>query len=642
MRTQRLLTVVCLLLWTVTHLHAYEERNLLQKEADLEKVKSVLVMDQKWVPYPAYSDRAGWDQFLGEYKEDYIRKGEAFLKYEWKVVKATDYLEFGRSGNRDIMQIPFNKNNSAIGALFMAEMAEGKGRFVDQIINGVFASCEMTTWALSAHLGLQKIGGCFPDYKEHVIDLGSGNLASQLSWIYYFLKPTLDKVNPLISDRLRHELQVRILDTYMNEDHFWWMAFHLKPGDLVNNWNPWCNFNVLQCFFLLENDRDKLAKAVYRTMTSVDHFINYTHEDGACEEGPSYWGHAAGKMYDYLQMLYDGTGGKISVFDQPIIKNMGEYIVRSYVGNGWVVNFADASAKGGGDADLIFRYGKATGSQTMMGYAAYLKGLSTGKAVPGGDPFRLFQTLLFRKEMDGVDAGYKVPAYSWYPETEFCYMTNKKGFFVATKGGYNNESHNHNDAGTFSLYLNTTPIIIDAGVGTYTRQTFGSERYKIWTMQSNYHNLPMINGVPQQFGSQYKAEDVRFDPKRMSFSADLAAAYPKEANVSKWIRSYKLDRDALKIGDSFTLEKAEKPNQINFLTWGKVDISVPGAVTIEVNNEKVRLAYDKNTFDPAIETIRLEDPRLSDVWGGEIYRVSLNAKKLSLSGSYTYTITTIK
>ena len=264
MRTQRLFMLMCLLLWATTHLYAYEERNLLQKEADLEKVKSALVMDQKWVSYPDYSDRAGWDQFLGEYKDDYIRKGEAFLNYEWKVVKATDYLEFGRSGDRDIMQNPFNKNNSAIGALFMAEMAEGKGRFIDQIINGVFASCEMTTWALSAHLGLQEIGGCFPNYKEHVIDLGSGNLASQLSWIYYFLKPSFDKVNPMISDRLRHELQVRILDTYMNEDHFWWMAFHLKPGGLVNNWNPWCNFNVLQCFFLLENDRDKLAKAVYR------------------------------------------------------------------------------------------------------------------------------------------------------------------------------------------------------------------------------------------------------------------------------------------------------------------------------------------------------------------------------------------
>lgn len=551
-------------------------------------------------------------------------------------------MEFGRSGNRTIMESPFNKNNSALGSLFMAEMAEGKGRFIDQIINGVFVSCEMTSWALSAHLGLQKIGGCFPSYEEHVIDLGSGNLASQLSWIYYYLKPSFDKVNPLIAKRLRHELQVRILDAYMNQDHFWWMAFNLKPGELVNNWNPWCNFNVLQCFFLLENDRDQLAKAVYRTMTSVDHFINYTHEDGACEEGPSYWGHAAGKMYDYLQMLYDGTGGAISVFNQPIIKNMGEYIARSYVGNGWVVNFADASAKGGGDADLIFRYGKATGSSVMMGYAAYLKSLSAKDAAPGGDVFRLFQTLLYRKDLAGTEVAYKAPVYSWYPETEFCYMTNKNGFFVATKGGYNNESHNHNDVGTFSLYLNTTPVFIDAGVGTYTRQTFSSERYSIWTMQSQYHNLPLINGVPEQFGSEYKATDVQFDPKRMYFSANIATAYPAEANVKKWVRSYRLGKNSLKIEDSFSLDKADRPNQINFLTWGKVDISVPGIVTVEVNGEKARLAYDKDVFVSTVKTIRLDDLRLSNVWGEQIYRVSLNAKKLPLSGSYTYTITTIK
>ena len=36
MRTQRFITIVCLLLWTVAHLHAYEKRDLLQKEADFE------------------------------------------------------------------------------------------------------------------------------------------------------------------------------------------------------------------------------------------------------------------------------------------------------------------------------------------------------------------------------------------------------------------------------------------------------------------------------------------------------------------------------------------------------------------------------------------------------------------------------
>ena len=92
MRTQRFITIVCLLLWTVAHLHAYEKRDLLQKEADFEKVKSALIMEQKWVPYPDYSDRAGWDKLLGDYKEKYIRKGESYLDYEWKVVKVTGRL----------------------------------------------------------------------------------------------------------------------------------------------------------------------------------------------------------------------------------------------------------------------------------------------------------------------------------------------------------------------------------------------------------------------------------------------------------------------------------------------------------------------------------------------------------------------
>ena len=90
MRTQRFITIVCLLLWTVAHLHAYEKRDLLQKEADFEKVKSALIMGQKWVPYPDYSDRAGWDKFLGDYKEDYIRKGNR-LSGIWTERKPDDY-----------------------------------------------------------------------------------------------------------------------------------------------------------------------------------------------------------------------------------------------------------------------------------------------------------------------------------------------------------------------------------------------------------------------------------------------------------------------------------------------------------------------------------------------------------------------
>jgi len=39
-----------------------------------------------------------------------------------------------------------------------------------------------------------------------------------------------------------------------------------------------------------------------------------------------------------------------------------------------------------------------------------------------------------------------------------------------------------------------------------------------------------------------------------------------------------------------------------------------------------------------IETVALDDPRLSNVWGKEIYRLSLNAGKMVKSGTYTFTI----
>ena len=94
----------------------------------------------------------------------------------------------------------------------------------------------------------------------------------------------------------------------------------------------------------------------------------------------------------------------------------------------------------------------------------------------------------------------------------------------------------------------------------------------------------------------------------------------------------------MKIQDSFTLKELKEPNQVNFLTWGKIDVSSEGIVRIDVNGEKVELLYDKNTFTPSVETVALDDPRLSNVWGKEIYRLSLNAGKMVKSGTYTFTI----
>ncbi len=632
--------ILFVLFFSVLTVSAYETRNLLQKKATVDQVKASLISKTEWIKYPAYANRNGWDAFTGSLKDELVKDGEAYLNYTWKVVTASDYLEYERSGSRVAMENPFGANNTALSRLVFAELAEGKGRFISQIINGVWQTCDMSSWVLSAHLSLQKTKRSLPDYREEIIDLTSADMGAFLSWTWYFLHDEFDKVNPVISSRLRSNIQKRILEPYMQRSDYWWQAFNYKPGVLVNNWNPWCNSNVLTCFLLLEDDATKLAAAVHRTMQSVDHFINYVQADGACEEGPSYWGHAAGKLYDYLQLLSNASYGKLSIFNDPMIKNMGEYIARSYVGNGWVVNFADASAKGGGDAGVIYRYGKAVNSEDMQKFAAYLVQAAKGKTEinAGRDFFRSLENLASYSELHQAKPALPTANYTWYPQTQFCYMKNKEGFFFAGKAGFNNESHNHNDVGTFSLYVNEMPMFIDAGVGTYTRQTFSSERYTIWTMQSNYHNLPVINGKPQQFGAQYKAKDVLFDAKKNLFSADISDAYNKEAAVNKWVRSYTLSANKLIIDDAFELTELKAATQLNFLTWAKPDLSKPGLVILEKEGKSVKMQYDAAQFDATVETVPQTDPRLAKVWGSEIYRLSLTAKKQQLKGRYKFEI----
>ncbi|HTG57262.1 MAG TPA: heparinase II/III family protein, partial [Niabella sp.] len=198
-----------------------------------------------------------------------------------------------------------------------------------------------------------------------------------------------------------------------------------------------------------------------------------------------------------------------------------------------------------------------------------------------------------------------------------------------------------NDVGTFSLYADTIPFFIDAGVGTYTRQTFGRERYTIWTMQSNYHNLPLINGAAQQFGAEYKSRNVGFNAASKKFSLDISGAYNNDASVKSWQRSYILSDKGLAIEDAFDLTTVKEPTSINFLVAAKPVVDQEGIVMLEKNDQKVALHYSKNIFNVFTDTIKLDDTRLSNVWGSEVYRVRLVVKKPQLKGRYTYMITKV-
>ena len=659
---------------------AYEQRNHIAAayEAAIEDNggESLVKVGGDWFPYPDYEDREGWASLFGNDASRIISCGEEYLGYEWKVIPATAYLEYERSGNRRIMEDPLEANRKALNTLIMAELAEGRGRFIDQLANGLWMSCQMTSWVLSAHNPRRMSRRSLPDPREYIIDLVSAQYGATVSIAYHFFSDEFDALDPSINYCIEDAVKNRILDPYFDEKvraANWWIADDWASGQMINNWNPWCNSNVLLCFLLMEPDQARLDKAVGMSVESVDRFLNFVKSDGACEEGPSYWGHAAGKLYDYLEILYDATGGKVSLFDNPQVKAMGEYISRSYIGDSNVVNFADATATLTPDIYLTYRYGKSAGSREMMDFAMYLlysDGRFRTPSVPlGNDTYRSLETAKVLGDMTerveelgesmetgtacAVLAGLResVPAATWYPETEFCYLRDASGGFFAAKGGFNDESHNHNDVGTFILYCNDSPLFIDAGVGTYTKKTFSDERYTIWSMQSNWHSLPMINGVPQSHGRDYRSSDVACNLKKGEFSLDISGAYPKDASCEAWKRSYRLSDGRLAIKDTFRLTERKAADIENFMVYGEVFLpgetypvgggsrTVPsGCVVIAADGVSAEIAFPKS-LTPSVETMHLDDPRMTSVWGDTLRRISFTSDPdAPLSGSYGFTI----
>jgi rhamnogalacturonyl hydrolase YesR len=589
-----------------------------------------LVMDQRWVPYPSYADRDGWTACLGEYQPILVAKGEKYLDFEWVTITDDDYLAYDRYGDRAVMEDKQEANTDALSGLFIAELAEGKGRFLPDIGRGVKWFCEAPSWVVSAHLAkYQKSKSPLPSPDEYIIDLYSGNISQLLSWIHYYLGPILDAQ---LQARLRSELQQRELDPYLQRDDFWWMGFVPRPGKTLNNWTPWCNQNALLCFMLLENDRDTLAKAVEKSMRSVDLWLESLQADGACDEGTTYWYKSVCYLMDYLQNLERITGGAISIWNEPYLKALGEFIVNADIDDCWQVNFADGKPSRRPITYSIYRYGKACGDDRMMDFA-----VNRYHAL-GSNPEDADWTLFYQaleavaavREMKSKTAEYKPLPFVYYPDTDICFVRFGKGF-LAAKGGHNNERHNHNDVGSCIYFYDAKPVLVDAGVGTYTKDTFGEGRQKNWFIKSSWHNLPVINGCDQAFGAEFKARGSKASSCGR-FVTDIAGAYPDSAGVKSWRICYRLKKDgSMVIKEKFSLLESREPNVLHFLVSGEPVIRDAGQIELSGG---VVLKYDAKQFTASVEKKSLVGLGFSSRWGEALYRISLTANKLQKKGKY--------
>ncbi|RZK43157.1 MAG: hypothetical protein EOO90_04105 [Pedobacter sp.] len=569
-----------------------------------------------------------------------IERSMMAMERPWTNLTFSEFNEFKLNGNRSNYEANYFGRRNKLTALLIGELVEGKGRFLPEIVNGIGMVVEESTWALPAHMYLQKAGDGLPDAEEPVIDLFVSQTATLLSWTRFLLTDELNAYSPLLIRRIDAELEKRVFTPYVERDDFFWMGFNKRK---MNNWNIYCNTNVLISALIAQDDQSIRNKIIEKSTRSVDRFLSSYSPDGGCDEGPAYWGIAGGALVDYLGQLSDFSDSRLNFSGNKLVHQIATYIYKVHIDKTYYVNFADAGATANQDIGKIYRYGKLFDDKELLQFAAYIRSGRAAVNVDMASIHAFVSGLGLDKELSKFTPKAPQPKQAWFPDLQVATARQQagssRGLFLAVKGGHNAESHNHNDVGNFVIYKDGTPVVVDAGVGVYTKQTFSADRYKLWYMQSGWHNCPTINGVMQQQGGGFAARNVNYSQTEdnVTVNMDIAQAYPKSAEVNKWERSFVFNskRGQITLSESYDLKRFISASTLSFLVNGDVKEVAKGKLAItNYQGNQVYLSFPHEQFKFRVETQEIADSNLKKHWSKPLVRITLEKLGSSLVGSH--------
>ena len=626
---------------------------MLERYVDDPALFEALVPPDELRPFPPAADRAFWDSLPESYRSRVLDAAAGYEGREWPHIPPEVYLDFFRTGDRSRFQSYYHPRRTALGLLTLAACIRNDGRYTPEIVRVVLAICEESTWVLPAHISDGQPGG-LPRPDTAYFDITAARTAADLAIAVSLLGPELDAYDPAVAERVACELHRRIVVPYVEHDEFWWMKLTPSPRRSTNNWNPWCNFGALAAALFSERDPQTRRAAVRRYLRSVQRFIDYYHADGSCDERPSYWAHSTGSLFEGLELLRAATDGYVDVYHEPKLRAMARYVMETHVAASHFVNYGDCVPQLAPPAGIVYRLGERLGDESLAAFGRYL--------------WRKDRTV-FREELSKAmhlaaafpaieePGSSPMPADRYWRKIDVAIAReqegNPSGFFLAARGGSNGESHSHNDVGSFMVYLDGSPLVIDPGVESYRKESFSADRYSIWTMQSRFHNLPMVAGHAQVPGWGARARDVRHSAtaEGSELVCDLAPCYPEDAGVESWIRRSALVRDGeetdarVVVDDRFRLGAAGAqlawvlmltgpPRRVDESSLALVS-SAGGEAHLLVESERTEgLSFD-------IEPIALTDAKMTRYWGEEIVRVVVSTVAAERAGSLTVTISRV-
>ena len=617
--------------------HSGPLRVALVRLGSREITTDLLVPADHALACPPASDRTVWDPETGSADRPTLReqldRATAELGRPWPQPLASTAARLHRDGDRSGHEELVFARQRRLSSAAVAAAATLEARFVDEVADGVWQLCEQSSWCWPAHDDAHaRHGSVLPVVTDPYLDLGAGEVVAQLAWIDHLLGSQLGEAYPGLRARVRREARIRVFEPFARRHDWHWLGL---DGD-VHNWNPWIHSNLLIAGLrLLDGPDDAPARArlVERVISGLDRYLAALPPDGAIDEGYHYWWNGAGRALEAVDALRHATFGRLDALASiaPLRATVA-FPHRMQLGEGWVLNLADGSARTTDEVpwDVLHRAARQVGDAEAAAFAASHR--RPGQPVAQGDAGlgRLLRAVTDADWVAETPVPPPLPREVWLESIQLRLVREQPGsaagLTLAVKGGHNDEHHNHNDVGEVVVASDGVPVLVDAGRPTYTAATFGPDRYGLWMMQSGWHSVPLVRQTMQAPGRRFRAGSV--EPLPDGLSLDLAAAYPV-AGLIGWQRVARLADGRVSIRDNWQLtpwaaEEPEPATTVRFLIAGEVAVW-PGRADVRplAGATPIRLEWPPDI--PVSSCPRpLDDPMLSSVWGDRLTRIELD------------------
>ena len=494
--------------------------------------------------------RAEWDALARtDEGKRRIAAAEKVLSAPLVRVPPESFDEYRKTGNRGVYAGPKGKSEANLCALVYGEALENKGRFLGKISDYILAACAEPSWVAPFE------GGCAdrdrPLHGDHYIDLTASRTAACIATATGWFR---DRLPPETVARALGVLRTRIFVTFLKDSRRtggtapylnWWMPDRF-------NWSAVCHNGCVTAILAVEADSFVRAEAIEsaeRLMAPC--FLSGFGADGFCEEGMGYWNFGFGNFMNLAGQIRAATDGRVDFCASfPRAKVVAGFGARYRMDRRSSPPFADGNgAPASGLLSLI--------NQSWPDlYADEVGAVSPFTGECWTDGFRSFGK--FKLLPRAAAKTQSLPCRDWFADAGVLIARHGR-LSLAVKGGSNGDRHNHNDAGSYVINVDSRELVGDPGNEEYTGRTFSKRRYESKVLNSYGHPVPRVGGELQGTGPAFGAKVLRtdFTSDRDTVVYDLSGAYPAKVPIVKLERTVVFDRKANEITVSDEVEFAE-------------------------------------------------------------------------------------